>query len=183
VVRDQGQVVELGLVGAVPVVPMLVPEVVEEEVALATMVDLDMVVGLVQVPDRANIVRGHTMVMVSTLALVVTVEVGEEDKPTVTMGLAAKVPAVALALALVRQIMAGMEVTEMLMPMAMVVAMEVVRTVGVVEAMVLDLGTVTLTLEVSIAMKMESKLIVFLVAVKLLSCNFSFMYVYNVATY
>jgi hypothetical protein len=182
VVRDQGQVVELGLVGAVPVVPMLVPEVVEEEVALATMVDLDMVVGLVQVPDQANIVRGHTMVTVGTLAPVVTVEVGEEDKPTVTMGLAAMVPAVALALALVKPVITGM-LTQMLMPMAMVVAMEVVRTVGVVEAMVLDLGTVTLTLEVCIAMKMESKLIVFLVAVKLLSCNFSFMYVYNVATY
>jgi hypothetical protein len=167
VVRDQGQAVELGPVGAVPLVPMLVLEVVEEEVALAIMVDLDMVVGLVQVLDRADIVRGHTMVMVGTLAPVVTVEVGEEDKPTVTMG-AATAPAVVLALALVRQILAGMEVTEMLMPMAMVVAMEVVRTVGVVEAMVLDLGTVMLTLELCIAMKMESKLIVFLVTVKLL---------------
>jgi hypothetical protein len=46
--------------------------------------------------------------------------------------------------------------------MAMVVAMEVVRTVGVVVAMVLVLGTVTLTLEVCIAKKMESKLLCFL---------------------
>ena len=151
--------VVLGPVRVVQMVLMRVPEAEVEVVEVAIMVALGMVVDLVQVQALVNIFKGHPTATVDILTLVETEVVGEEDKPEVTMALAATVLVVALALDLVKPPHIGMvRVLKTLMLMATVVAKETVKMVGVEEAMVLDLDMVMQTPRSSVAEMMGPNL-------------------------
>jgi hypothetical protein len=172
-----GPVVVLDLVRAVPVVCMQVQEVEAEVVVAATMVALGMVVDLAQVMALANILKARIMaITVGILTPVVMEVVVAEDKLGVTTGLAAKVVAAELALALAKLVHTGMDrVMQMLMPMATVMEKEQVRMVAVAAVKVVDLATVMQTPRSSTFEKMEPNLYGFCKCCYIRICFFLFV--------
>ena len=117
-------------------------------------------VDLVQVQALASILKARIMAMMGILGIltpVVMEVVVAEDKLEVTTGLAAKVVAaeLALALALARRVHTGNQIMQMLMPMVMVKEKAPVKMVVVVVVKVVVLATVMQTLRSSTIEKME----------------------------
>jgi hypothetical protein len=125
-------------------VPMQVLEGVVEVVELANTVGLDMVQGQDQDQDLVHIVKECILNMVlmeeNLLMLVVPVVVGVEDKLEVLGIPMLKDPVVALVLALVMLTGIGMvQVLQVQVLMAMVVAQEIVKMVAVAAVLVPEL--------------------------------------------
>ena len=149
---DRGLGLARDQVIVVLMVPMQVLEGVVEVVELANTVGLDMVQGQGQVQGLVHIVKDGILAMESLLMLVVPVGVGVEDKPEVLGIPMLKDPVVALVLALAMLIgIGGDQVVQVQMLMAMVVAQETVKMVGLVVVQVLDLDTATPTPEFHIS--------------------------------
>jgi hypothetical protein len=114
---------------------------VVEGVELASTVGLDMVLGRGQGQDLVHIVKEGILVMENLLVLVVPVGVEVEDKLEAHGIPMLKDPVVELVLALAMLTGIGTDqVKQVQVLMAMVVAQEIVKTVEVVVAQVLDLG-------------------------------------------
>jgi hypothetical protein len=114
---------------------------VVEGVELASTVGLDMVLGRGQGQDLVHIVKEGILVMENLLVLVVPVGVELEDKLEAHGIPMLKDPVVELVLALAMLTGIGMDqMKQVQVLMAMVVAQEIVKTVEVVVAQVLDLG-------------------------------------------
>jgi hypothetical protein len=114
---------------------------VVEGVELASTVGLDMVLGRGQGQDLVHIVKEGILVMENLLVLVVPVGVEVEDKLEAHGIPMLKDPVVELVLALAMLTGIGMDqMKQVQVLMAMVVAQEIVKTVEVVVAQVLDLG-------------------------------------------
>ena len=138
---DQGLGLAPDQVIVVLMVPMQVLEGVVEVVELANTVGLDMVQGQGQVQGLVHIVKDGILAMESLL-LVVTVGVGEEDKPEVLGIPMLKDPVAAPVLALAMLTGIGMDQVKQVQVqvlMAMVMAQEIVKMVGLVVVQVLDL--------------------------------------------
>ena len=151
-VGDQGQGLAQDRVIVVLMVPMQVLEGVVEVVELANTVGLDMVQGQGQGQGLVHIVKDGILAMESLLMLVVPVGVGVEDKPEVLGIPMLKDPVAAPVLALAMLIgIGGDQVVQVQMLMAMVVAQETVKMVGLVVVQVLDLDTATPTPEFHIS--------------------------------
>ncbi len=146
-VEELGKEVGLGLVAVTITVPMQVVEVAVEVVVTVNTVDQDLVADMARAQVLARPLKMDIMVMVDHPALAVLVLVAVPDKqvvighPTV-MGLVA-VPAQALA----RLITTGVDHMQTQMPVAMVVVTAKANMVAVALVRVLDLGTVTRTLD------------------------------------
>jgi len=127
-------------------------EGVVQVVELANTVGPDMVWGQGQVQGLVHIVKECILVMESLLMLVELVEVGVEDKPEVLGIPMLKDPVAATVLALAMLIgIGGDQVVQVQMLMAMVVAQETVKMVGLVVVQVLDLDTAMPTPEFHIS--------------------------------
>jgi hypothetical protein len=114
---------------------------VVEGVELASTVGLDMVLGQGQGQDLVHIVKEGILVMENLLVLVASVGVEVEDKLQAHGIPMLKDPVVELVLALAMLTGIGTDqVKQVQVLMAMVVAQEIVKTVEVVVAQVLDLG-------------------------------------------
>jgi len=149
---DQGLGLAPDRVIVVLMVPMQVLEGVVQVVELANTVGPDMVWGQVQVQGLVHIVKECILVMESLLMLVELVEVGVEDKPEVLGIPMLKDPVAAPVLALAMLIgIGGDQVVQVQMLMAMVVAQETVKMVGLVVVQVLDLDTAMPTPEFHIS--------------------------------
>jgi hypothetical protein len=146
-VEELGKEVGLGLVAVTITVPMQVVEVAVEVVVTVNTVDQDLVADMARAQVLARPLKMDIMVMVDHPALAVLVLVAVPDKLVVTghptvMGLVV-VPAQALA----RLITTGVDHMQTQMPVAMVVVTAKANMVAVALVRVLDLGTVTRTLD------------------------------------
>ena len=149
---DRGLGLARDQVIVVLMVPMQVLEGVVEVVELANTVGPDMVWGQGQVQGLVHIVKDGIPAMESLLMLVVPVGVGVEDKPEVLGIPMLKDPVAAPVLALAMLIgIGGDQVVQVQMLMAMVVAQETVKMVGLVVVQVLDLDTAMPTPEFHIS--------------------------------
>jgi hypothetical protein len=138
---DQGLGLAPDQVIVVLMVHMQVLVGVVEGVELASTVGLDMVLGQGQGQDLVHIVKEGILVMENLLVLVVPVGVEVEDKLEAHGIPMLKDPVVELVLALAMLTGIGTDqVKQVQVLMAMVVAQEIVKTVEVVVAQVLDLG-------------------------------------------
>ena len=141
-VGDLGQGLAPDQVIVVLMVPMQVLEAAVEVVGLANTVGLDMVQGQGQVQGLVHIVKEGILAMESLLMLVVPVGVGVEDKPEVLGIPMLKDPVAAPVLALAMLTGIGMDQVKQVQVqvlMAMVMAQEIVKMVGLVVVQVLDL--------------------------------------------
>jgi hypothetical protein len=138
---DQGLGLAPDQVIVVLMVHMQVLVGVVEGVELASTVGLDMVLGQGQGQDLVHIVKEGILVMENLLVLVASVGVEVEDKLQAHGIPMLKDPVVELVLALAMLTGIGTDqVKQVQVLMAMVVAQEIVKTVEVVVAQVLDLG-------------------------------------------
>jgi len=136
---DQGQGLAPDLVIAVLMVHMQVLEGVVQVVELAN-TGLDMVQGQDQVQGLVHIVKAGILVMENPLMLVVPVGVGVEDNPDIIPMLKDLVVALVLALAMLTGFGPD-QVMQVQVLVAMVVAQEILKMLGLAVAQVPDLDT------------------------------------------